>query len=104
LQDAIGQHSSIKKEFDKVDNAFKGVQSKVKIKFNTLDEWDVEEAEYEWVVTCFKSAQEFVAQAKLLDLEERAHHGLLTKFETIDSKIQIAFQSLQEATSYQFVL
>jgi hypothetical protein len=76
----------------------------VKTKFDTSNAWDVEEVEYEQVVTCLECAQEFVAQAKLLALEERAHHGLLARFETVNSKIQITFQSLEEATSYQFIL
>ncbi len=71
---------------------------------NTPDECDVEEVEYEQVVACFKCAQEFFAQAKLLALEEKAHHGLLAKFEIVNSKIQIVFQSLEEVTSSQFVL
>jgi hypothetical protein len=92
--------SSIKEEFDKVDNAFKGVQSKVKTKSDTSYEWDVEEAKSKLVTTCLKHAQEFLVQEKLLALKERAHHGLLTKFETINSKIQIAFPSLENATSH----
>lgn len=50
------------------------------------------------VVACLECAQEIFAQAKLLALKERAHHGLLVKFETINSKIQIAFQNLEKAT------
>jgi hypothetical protein len=76
----------------------------VKTKSNTSYEWDVEKAKYERVVACLECAQEVFAQEKLLALEERAHHGLLAKFEIINSKIQIAFQSMKKATSYQFIL
>ncbi len=76
----------------------------MKTKFDTSNEWDAEEVEYERVATCLECAQEFVAQAKLLALDKRAHHGLLARFETVNSKIQIAFQSLEEATSYQSIL
>jgi hypothetical protein len=76
----------------------------VKTKANTLDEWDVEKAKYERVVACLECAQECFAQAKLLALEERAHHGLLTKFEIVNSQIQIVFQCLEKVSSQQSIL